>query len=1111
MVGQSSLTGQLARRLHGASLGSPFRTSRLVGLLDHRSSREPPIRKAGQWVGSGPRTVRSAAKHPSVVSQQASQQQPTQQQPPPEPNLFSAPLESFDKLYTATSRLTEEYGSSTYPYSPTAANTRSLKTLMLASLAGHWKVGKNILLSSPHPGAGAFMDGMVKATAREVGADVISLDYLDILVAAAELRERAESVSSPGSVTAEILERQTPMTVSHSFTLDEYHIRGEEANLEDQEAELKAMEEDWANDEEDESSSGVWTNGRSAPLGTSDKTLNELLEAAAAKTPSRQRGHTRAQGQLSRTDPHFRPVSLTLNLALNGETHSQSAVLPPTGEPQDFSSDGAGKSTATNSAALPQRFHWEQPLEDGQVRNVVRALLEFITARCASVPSALFPTLQSPRKLVIFLQDTTDVLEVAGDTGRKFTQALLHAVDLLRAGGIPVVLVAGCSPTLTVAGNVTRARDTDFLFNLLAHPGHRSIYPDDEQLNLHDRHLFATPLDNMTTRFDKIMLGPPGVPFEDETSPSQLREWLVRLGQDTNVRLADLNTRRIVALSAEKGITVSNIENVIKAESQAAAVPGTFRSIFHVSRLEHELWPTHRLDRLISTAVGLMLEEAMVSGSNHASTGPVTIDSRHLADAVRIVTEGDRRRIEVEDRTNAPDFEENELEVLLDEGLSNVRRLTEPEAGDSVRVKHRQPNAGATATSVPPSKAAYLTASQQMARDGVKLSTYEKRLITTVVDPHAIQTSFKDLVLPTSTKLLLQTLTVLPLLRPSYFSSGVLSRHSVSGVLLFGPPGTGKTMLASALAKHSAARFMAVSLSDIYDKYVGEGEKNVKAIFTLARKLKPCVVFLDEIDAVFGRRNGNGDQTSRREIVNEFMSEWDGVTGDNRGIIIVGATNRPFDLDDAILRRMPRRIMVDLPKLEQRQEILAVHLRDETLDPTLDLAEWAKRTDKYSGSDLKNLCVAAALARIRDVVGGDAGLETLVSRGGSEDKPTRPTSSDSLKSDEDTAQVAEVAAETATPCRDEGDVDAATPKVTGGRNRRKRPSDQETSTDAPTVEVIPSLPPLLPSHFEAAMKQVSPSLTDEMQTLIELRKWDTQFGERKEGAPNKQLGWGFSV
>ncbi|KAJ3015239.1 hypothetical protein HKX48_004704 [Thoreauomyces humboldtii] len=184
-------------------------------------------------------------------------------------------------------------------------------------------------------------------------------------------------------------------------------------------------------------------------------------------------------------------------------------------------------------------------------------------------------------------------------------------------------------------------------------------------------------------------------------------------------------------------------------------------------------------------------------------------------------------------------------------------------------------------------------------------------------------------------------------------------------------------------------------------------------------------------------------------------------------------------------------------KLEQRQEILAVHLRDETLDPTLDLAEWAKRTDKYSGSDLKNLCVAAALARIRDVVGGDAGLETLVSRGGSEDKPTEPTSSDSLKSDEDAAQVAEVAAETATPCRDEGDVDAATPK--------------ETSTDAPTVEFIPSLPPLLPSHFEAAMKQVSPSLTDEMQTLIELRKWDTQFGERKEGAPNKQLGWGFSV
>jgi SpoVK/Ycf46/Vps4 family AAA+-type ATPase len=123
---------------------------------------------------------------------------------------------------------------------------------------------------------------------------------------------------------------------------------------------------------------------------------------------------------------------------------------------------------------------------------------------------------------------------------------------------------------------------------------------------------------------------------------------------------------------------------------------------------------------------------------------------------------------------------------------------------------------------------------------------------------------------------MLQTLVTLPFLRPHYFSNGILAKHHINGVLLFGPPGTGKTLLAKAVAKSSGARFMNISLSNIFDKYVGEGEKNVKAIFTLARKLSPCVVFLDEMDALFGARRNEGSQSSKREVVNEFMAEWDG-------------------------------------------------------------------------------------------------------------------------------------------------------------------------------------------------------------------------------------------
>lgn len=139
-----------------------------------------------------------------------------------------------------------------------------------------------------------------------------------------------------------------------------------------------------------------------------------------------------------------------------------------------------------------------------------------------------------------------------------------------------------------------------------------------------------------------------------------------------------------------------------------------------------------------------------------------------------------------------------------------------------------------------------------------------------------MKVSMSDLVLRPKTKMILQTLVTLPILRPELFKNGILGRSSINGVLLFGPPGTGKTMLAKAVAKSSGAKFMSVSVSDIFEKYVGEGEKNVRAVFTLARKLSPCIVFLDEVDALFSARRQSESSTSKREIMNEFMAEWDG-------------------------------------------------------------------------------------------------------------------------------------------------------------------------------------------------------------------------------------------
>ncbi|KAI7053809.1 AAA-domain-containing protein, partial [Hortaea werneckii] len=182
--------------------------------------------------------------------------------------------------------------------------------------------------------------------------------------------------------------------------------------------------------------------------------------------------------------------------------------------------------------------------------------------------------------------------------------------------------------------------------------------------------------------------------------------------------------------------------------------------------------------------------------------------------------------------------------------------------------------------------------------------------------------------------------------------------------MLYGPPGTGKTLLAKAVAKESGATVLEISGAQIYEKYVGEGEKMVRAVFSLAKKLSPCVVFIDEADAIFGSRSGAGNRNTHREIINQFLREWDGM--DDHGVFMMVASNRPFDLDDAVLRRLPRRLLVDLPVAKDRESILGIHLKNEALDDSVSLANLAEQTPLYSGSDLKNLCVSAALACVRE-------------------------------------------------------------------------------------------------------------------------------------------------
>ncbi|XP_012468105.1 uncharacterized protein LOC105786273 isoform X2 [Gossypium raimondii] len=253
-------------------------------------------------------------------------------------------------------------------------------------------------------------------------------------------------------------------------------------------------------------------------------------------------------------------------------------------------------------------------------------------------------------------------------------------------------------------------------------------------------------------------------------------------------------------------------------------------------------------------------------------------------------------------------------------------------------------------------------------KDVVTENEFEKRLLADVIPPSDIGVTFDDIGALENVKDTLKELVMLPLQRPELFCKGQLTKPC-KGILLFGPPGTGKTMLAKAVATEAGANFINISMSSITSKWFGEGEKYVKAVFSLASKIAPSVIFVDEVDSMLGRRENPGEHEAMRKMKNEFMVNWDGLrTKDTERVLVLAATNRPFDLDEAVIRRLPRRLMVNLPDAANRAKILKVILAKEDLSPEVDFDAVASMTDGYSGSDLKNLCVTAAHRPIKEIL-----------------------------------------------------------------------------------------------------------------------------------------------
>ncbi|UJR37537.1 hypothetical protein I4U23_030239 [Adineta vaga] len=267
-----------------------------------------------------------------------------------------------------------------------------------------------------------------------------------------------------------------------------------------------------------------------------------------------------------------------------------------------------------------------------------------------------------------------------------------------------------------------------------------------------------------------------------------------------------------------------------------------------------------------------------------------------------------------------------------------------------------------------PARSDHDGASAQNKRPALKLPNVEPQLISYILDEvieNRPSVKFDDVGGQDAAKRALEEAVILPVLRPEMFTG---LRAPVRGILLFGPPGNGKTMLAKAVASEAKARFFNISASSLTSKYVGEGEKLVRALFAAARELQPSIIFIDEVDSLLTERK-ESEHDAMRRLKTEFLIQFDGVqTNSDDRILVLAATNRPFELDDAALRRFPRRIYIQLPDSQTRKHLLKHLLNKQEHSLTSSDFDWiAQETDGYSGSDLTALAKDAAMGPVREL------------------------------------------------------------------------------------------------------------------------------------------------
>ncbi|KAJ4907539.1 P-loop containing nucleoside triphosphate hydrolases superfamily protein [Raphanus sativus] len=438
--------------------------------------------------------------------------------------------------------------------------------------------------------------------------------------------------------------------------------------------------------------------------------------------------------------------------------------------------------------------------------------------------------------------------------------------------------------------------------------GSRVVEPEDDCQEVSERTSSLFPYN--------IEIRPP----EDE---SQLVSWKTRLEDDMKMIQFQDNKNHIAEVLAANDIECDDLASICHADTMCLS---------------------NHIDEVVVSAITYHL---IHTKEPEYRNGKLVISSKSLSHGLSIFQEGGSRSFELDTNTDSK----------RKGGEVSSKSESKPESSAPENKNELEKSLPSNKNDNP---------SPPKAPEVVPDNEFEKRIRPEVIPANEIGVTFADIGSLDETKDSLQELVMLPLRRPDLFKGGLLK--PCRGILLFGPPGTGKTMLAKAIANEAGASFINVSMSTITSKWFGEDEKNVRALFTLAAKVSPTIIFVDEVDSMLGQRTRVGEHEAMRKIKNEFMTHWDGLmTKPGERILVLAATNRPFDLDEAIIRRFERRIMVGLPSIESREKILRTLLSKEKTDD-LDFHALGQMTEGYSGSDLKNLCITAAYRPVRELI-----------------------------------------------------------------------------------------------------------------------------------------------